>query len=160
MASWEADKQMVGIVALAWQKSEQTSIAKIVVISRVWSSCLRSRKEEERVHEEDKRTKSNESSQLWNETEANERSNPERNKQHSKQTSHKHGMMHNQVWCMSGLKMHGMATCNKQYYKLSGAQYATRCMLTEHHINYLVISRLSYPTILTVVKHGKRWSII
>ena len=29
------DKQVVGIVALAWQKSEQTSIAKIVVISRV-----------------------------------------------------------------------------------------------------------------------------
>ena len=29
------DKQMVGIVALAKQKSEQTSIAKIVVISRV-----------------------------------------------------------------------------------------------------------------------------
>ena len=29
--------------------------AKIEVISRVWSSCLRSRKEEERVHEEDKR---------------------------------------------------------------------------------------------------------
>ena len=55
MAIWVADKQMVGIVALAWQKSEQTSIAKIVVISRVWSSCLKSRKEEERVHEEDKR---------------------------------------------------------------------------------------------------------
>ena len=34
MAIWEADKQMVGIVALAWQKSEQTSIAKIEVISR------------------------------------------------------------------------------------------------------------------------------
>ena len=35
MAIWEADKQMVGIVALAKQKSEQSSIAKIVVISRV-----------------------------------------------------------------------------------------------------------------------------
>ena len=56
MAIWEADKQMVGIGALAKQKSEQTSIAKIEVILRVWSSCLRSRKEEERVHEEDKRT--------------------------------------------------------------------------------------------------------
>ena len=33
--NWEADKQKVGIVALAKQKSEQTSIAKIVVISRV-----------------------------------------------------------------------------------------------------------------------------
>ena len=63
MAIWVADKQVVGIVALAWQKSEQTSIAKIVVISRVWSSFLKSRKEEERVHEEDKQTKSNGSSQ-------------------------------------------------------------------------------------------------
>ena len=35
MAIWVADKQVVGIVALAWQKSEQTSITKIVVISRV-----------------------------------------------------------------------------------------------------------------------------
>ena len=35
MAIREADKQKVGIVALARQKSEQTSIAKIVVISRV-----------------------------------------------------------------------------------------------------------------------------
>ena len=56
--------------------------------SRVWSSCLKSRKEEERVHEEDKLMESNESSQLRKETEANERSNPERNKQHSKQPSH------------------------------------------------------------------------
>ena len=40
--------------------------------------------------------------------------------------------------------------------QLSGAQYATSCILTKHHINYLVISRLSYPTILNVVKHGKR----
>ena len=50
---------MIGIVALAQQKSEQTSIAKIEVISRVGSSCLKSRKEEERVHEEDKRTQTN-----------------------------------------------------------------------------------------------------
>ena len=35
MAIWEADKQMVGIIAVAKQKSEPTSIAKIVVISRV-----------------------------------------------------------------------------------------------------------------------------
>ena len=35
MAIWEADKQKVGIVAVAKQKSEQTSIAKIVVISRI-----------------------------------------------------------------------------------------------------------------------------
>ena len=77
---------------------ERTTIKqKIEVISRVWSSCLRSRKEEERVQEVDDPTQSNESSQLQNETEANERSNPERNKQHSKQPPHKHGMMHNQV---------------------------------------------------------------
>ena len=35
MAIWVADKQVVGIVALAWQKSVQTSIAKIVVRSKV-----------------------------------------------------------------------------------------------------------------------------
>ena len=71
--------------------------AKIEVISSVWSSCLRSRKEEERVHEEDKRAQSNGSSQLGNKTEANERSNPERSRQHGKQPSHKHRMMHNQA---------------------------------------------------------------
>ena len=31
---------------------------------------------------------------------------------------------------------------HKQTYKLSGAQYATGCTLTEHHFNYLVLSRL------------------
>ena len=31
-----------------------------------------------------------------------------------------------------------MEICNKQYYKLSGAQYAQ----TKDHINYLVLSRL------------------
>ena len=31
---------------------------------------------------------------------------------------------------------------HKQNYKLSGAQYATSCILTEHHIEYLVHSRL------------------
>ena len=73
---------------------------------------------------------------------------------------HKHGMMHKQVWCMSGLKRHGMAKATKQYYKLSGDQYATSCILTKHHIKYLVLSRLSCQTILNVVKHGKRWGII
>ena len=45
-------------------------------------------------------------------------------------------MMHvriNEAW-------HGKM--HKQSYKLSGAQYATSCILTEHHINYLVLSRL------------------
>ena len=31
---------------------------------------------------------------------------------------------------------------HKQNYKLSGAQYATGCILMEHHINYLVLSHL------------------
>ena len=31
---------------------------------------------------------------------------------------------------------------HKQHYKLSGAQYATSRILTEHHNNYLVLSRL------------------
>ena len=45
-------------------------------------------------------------------------------------------MMHvrfNETW-------HGKV--HKQYYKLSGAQYATNCILTEHHMSYLVLSRL------------------
>ena len=44
-------------------------------------------------------------------------------------------MMHvrfNEAW-------HGKV---QQRYNLSGAQYATSCILTEHHINYLVLSRL------------------
>ena len=44
-------------------------------------------------------------------------------------------MMHvrfNEAW-------HGQV--HKQSYKLSGAQYATSCILTKHHINYLVLSR-------------------
>ena len=39
-------------------------------------------------------------------------------------------------------KEHGMAKRNKQYYKLSGAQYETSCILAKHHINYLVLSYL------------------
>ena len=31
---------------------------------------------------------------------------------------------------------------HKQHYKLSGAQYAMSCILTEHHMPYLVLSRL------------------
>ena len=45
-------------------------------------------------------------------------------------------MMHvrfNEAW-------HGKV--HKQYYKLSEAQYATSCILTRHHINYLVLSHL------------------
>ena len=46
-------------------------------------------------------------------------------------------MMHvwfNEAW-------HGKV--HKQNYKLSGAQNATSCILTEHHMTYLVLSRLS-----------------
>ena len=74
-----------------------TSKAKIEVISRVWSSCLRSRKEEERVHEEGKQTESNESSQSQHNRNYQDEGTPERNKQHGKQPSHSHGIMHNQV---------------------------------------------------------------
>ena len=44
---------------------------------------------------------------------------------------------------------------HKQNYKLNGAQYATSCILTKHHINYLV-SLIMYSTILNVDYHGKR----
>ena len=65
-------------------------------------------------HEEDTRTKSNGSSQLRNGTEAHEKGNPERSKQHSKQPTHRHGMMH------------------KQSYKLSGAQHAMKLHFEEN----------------------------
>ena len=42
---------------------------------------------------------------------------------------------------MSGLMKHGMAKCNKQHYKLSGAQYATPIDETPRS-SYLVRSRL------------------
>ena len=120
------------------------------MISRVWSFCLRSRKEEERVHEEDKRTLSNGSSQLWNETEANERGNPERSKQHSKQPSQRHGMMHNQSMMHARFKYAWHGKVHKQNYKLSGAQYATPLHIdgTPHQL----FSSLSvrYSTILNV----------
>ena len=75
---------------------------------------------------------------------------------HGKQPPHKHGMMHKQIWCMSGLMRHGMAKCNKQYYQLSGAQYATSCILMKHHDKLFSSFLFMYPTILNVVKHGKR----
>ena len=53
--------------------------------------------EEERVHEEDEPTSSNGSSQSQRDRNYQEEAQPERSKQHSKQPSHKHGMMHNQV---------------------------------------------------------------
>ena len=128
------------------------------MISGVWSSCLKSRKEEERVHEEDKRMESNESSQLRKKTEANERSNPERNKQHSKQPSHKYGMMHNQVWCMSGL----MSMAWQSAQTILQIKWSSIC--NKLHIDetpHQLFSSLSfmYPTMLNVDYHGKRWDI-
>ena len=43
----------------------------------------------------------------------------------------------------------------KQYYKLSGAQYATSCILTKHHIRLFSSLSVMNPAILNVVKHGK-----
>ena len=103
---------------------------------RVRSSCLGFHKGEERIHE-DGATQSIETSQLRNETEAIKRSKLERNKQHGKHTSinmaydAQTSMMHvrfNYAW-------HGNE--HKQNYKLSGAQYATSCILTKHHILFI-----------------------
>ena len=125
------------------------------MISRVWSSCLKSRKEEERVHEEDKRTKSNEYSQLRNGTKANKRSNPERSKQHSKQPSI------NMAWCTT--KDDACPVYISMAWK--GAQTTLQIkwssICNELHIDktpHDLFSSLSvmYPTILNVDKHGKR----
>ena len=72
---------------------------------------------------------------------------------------HKHGMMHKQVWCMYGLMRHGMAKCNKQYYKLSGAQYATSCILTKHHMQLFSLISVMYPTILNFISMARGWNI-
>ena len=56
---------------------------------------------------------------------------------------------------MSGLMRHGMAKCNNPHYKLSGAQYATRLHIDETSQQLFSSSRLSYSTILNVIKHGK-----
>ena len=45
---------------------------------------------------------------------------------------------------------------HKQHYKLSGAQYASGCILTKHHIPLFSSLSFMYSTILNVVKHGKR----
>ena len=45
---------------------------------------------------------------------------------------------------------------HKQNYKLSGAHYASGCILTKHHIPLFSSPSFMYPTILNVVKHGKR----
>ena len=74
------------------------------------------------------------SSQLRNETEANKRSNRKEAKQHGKHTlinmayDAQASMMHVRFKYARHDKVH------KQNYKLSGAQYATSCILTKHHI--------------------------
>ena len=109
---------------------------------RVRSSCLGFHKGEERIQDVDGAILTRESSQLRNETEANKRSNRKGANNTVNTQSLTWHTMHKQVWCMSGLNMHGMAKVHKQHYKLSGAQYATSCILTKHHIYYLVDSRL------------------
>ena len=62
---------------------------------------------------------------------------------------------------MSDLMSHGMAKCNKQYYKLSGAQYATSCILTKRHVQ--IFSSLLFMLLINIkcwltwqeVKHNK-----
>ena len=45
---------------------------------------------------------------------------------------------------------------HKQFYKLSGDQYAMSCILTKHHNKFFSSISFMYPTISNVVKHGKR----
>ena len=48
---------------------------------------------------------------------------------------------------------------HKQQYKLSGAQYATPLHIDETPRDLFSSLSFRYPTILNVIKHGKRWSI-
>ena len=67
------------------------------MISRVWSSCLKSRKEEERDHEEDKADVVERILTTRRYQNQPEEATAERSEQHSKHPPHKHGMMHTQV---------------------------------------------------------------
>ena len=80
---------------------------------------------------------------------------PERSTQHSKQPTHEHGMMHNQERCMSGFNETWHGKMHKQHYKLSGAQYATSSILTEHHMPYLSSLSFMYSTRLNVVSMAR-----
>ena len=73
-------------------------------------------------------------SQLRNETEAIKRSEPERNKQHGKHAiiSMAYDAHPKMMHVRFKYAWHG--NVHKQNYKLSGAQYATSCILTKHHI--------------------------
>ena len=77
------------------------------------------------------------SSQLRNGTEANKRSNRKEAKQHGKHTSI--NMAYDAQTSMMHVRFkyawHG--NVHKQNYKLSGAQYATSCILTKHHMLFI-----------------------
>ena len=53
-----------------------------------------------------------------------------------------HGAQH--IWCMSSWihASHGMTNHTINRYTLSEVQYATSCILTKLHVNYLVLSRV------------------
>ena len=48
-----------------------------------------------------------------------------------------------------------MAKCNKQHYKLSGAQYATSCILTKKPHDLFSSLSFMYPTRLNVVSMAR-----
>ena len=77
---------------------------------------------------------SSETSQLRNETEANKRSN--RKEANNTVNTHIINMAYDAHPSMMHVRFkyawHGKV--HKQNYKLSGAQYATSCILTKHHI--------------------------
>ena len=77
------------------------------------------------------------SSQLRNETEANKRSN--RKEGNNTVNTHIINMAYDAHPSMMHVRfnMHGMAKCTNKYYKLSGDQYATSCILTKHHILFI-----------------------
>ena len=87
-----------------------------------------------------------------------EEATPERSKQHSKEPSHKHGMMRKQVLCMSGLKRHGKVQKTKLQIKWSSICNEVKHILEFNGTPHQLFSSLPvrYSTILKVVKHGKR----
>ena len=56
---------------------------------------------------------------------------------------------------MFGLNMHGMAKCNKQYYKLNGAQYATLLHIDGTPHSFIYSLPAMFPTILNVLNMAR-----
>ena len=56
---------------------------------------------------------------------------------------------------MTGLMKHGMAKCNKQNYKLSGAQHATPLHIDETPHDLFSSILFMYPTIFNVVSMAR-----